>query len=159
MCFLIAGNSAWEMVSTSPQHTFTSFHPLRCLHLILGLSRAPMNPQRATLDSKGVIGQQVPFSACYSTPTASVPCPPSLLLGLLLVAMASDLHKAMLSPHSKEMSPLLHLPWSWQRKEIKRDKCVTGPGSYLALLITTDRVPKGPLLSGGLGTCPCPALL
>lgn len=64
-----------------------------------------MNPQRATLDSKGVIGQQVPFGACYSTPTTSVPCPPSMLLGLLLVVMASDLHKAMLSPHSKEMFP------------------------------------------------------
>lgn len=65
-----------------------------------------MNPQRARLDSQRVIHQHVPLGALLLTPTSSVPCLPSLLLGFLMVLMASDLYKiSAVSPQQRNVSP------------------------------------------------------
>lgn len=61
-----------------------------------------MNPQRARLDSQRV--SHVPLGALLLTPTSSVPCLPSLLLGFLMVLMASDLYKiSAVSPQQRNV--------------------------------------------------------
>lgn len=68
-----------------------------------------MNPQRARLDSQRVSHQHIPLGALLLTPTSSVPCLPSLLLGFLMVLMASDLYKiSAVSPQQRNIptSPL-----------------------------------------------------
>lgn len=69
--------------------------------------------------------------------------------------MASDLYKiSTVSPQQRDVTASPLATMVTEKGDKGGTKCVAGPGSHLALLTTIPWVLQGPLVSGGLRTCP-----
>lgn len=131
------------MVTTSSPCIVTSFHPLQCQHLVLRLSGAPMNPRRATLDPEGPFTSTLPLLHCCAHPHLSA-LPSLAAFSSTGLNGIGSLQNQRCLPTAKKCSQVSICHDRNRESNEKVDKCVPGPGSYLALLTTTTRIPQRP---------------